>query len=50
MVKKILDDLQINIAKGDQVAIRIWNDLDDRIKNTYNLLSNNSQRPSINSI
>jgi hypothetical protein len=38
MIKRTLDELQKNMAKGDKVAMRIWNELDDKIKNTYNLL------------
>ena len=39
MIKHILDELQTNMAKGDKIAIRIWNELDDKIKNTYNILN-----------
>ena len=39
MIKRTLDELQKNIARGDKIAVRIWNQLDDKIKNTYNLLT-----------
>jgi hypothetical protein len=44
MIKRTLDELQKNMANGDKIATRIWNELDDKIKNVYNLLSSYEER------